>query len=92
MPQLGCCTSSGRAWRLRAARDTQGERLARGRATGRSGQWRSAASRAADPAAFGRVGEGEEESSVMLDDGMNDLKAVQVKFATPPLALALARA
>ena len=28
----------------------------------------------------------------MLDDGMNDLKAVQVKFATPPLALALALA
>jgi hypothetical protein len=35
----------------------------------------------ADPAAFGREGEGEEESSVMLDDGMNDLAAVQAKFA-----------
>jgi hypothetical protein len=35
----------------------------------------------ADPGAFGREGEGEEESSVMLDDGMNDLAAVQAKFA-----------
>ena len=24
--KLGCCASSGSAWRLRAARDTQGER------------------------------------------------------------------
>ena len=43
-PQLGSCASSGRAWRLRAARDAQGER---------PGHWSSTAT---EPAAVAHLG------------------------------------
>ena len=44
VPELCSCTSSGRAWRLRAARDAQGER---------PGHWSSTAT---EPAAVAHLG------------------------------------